>query len=231
MAGTQRLLAMVMAFSLTGSSGKAPPDALGIVVQADQAILGSEAAAEGTTVYNGDRLSTGADGSLRLLAGQAIVYLMNQSSLIVRNDARKEAKEFEAELVSGAVVLSTTARTFAKIIASSADVRSAAEARGVVQVRIVGPRELIVFARRGPAEISYRGESETIEEGKFYRVLLNPSEDGAAGGQPAKKTGKRNKAFALIAIGVAAAVGIALLVRGMDRDASASRSVESPDHP
>jgi hypothetical protein len=231
MAGTQRLLAIVMAFFLTGTSGKAPPDAVGIVAQADNATLGSQPATAGTTIYNGDRVSTGADGSLRLLVGGAIVYLMDQSSVIVRNDVSKEAKEFEAELVSGAVVLSVTARTFAEIVASSAHVRSAAEARGVVQVRIVGPRELIVFARRGPAEISYRGESETVAEGKFYRVLLNPPEDGASGGQATKKSGKRNKALVLIAIGAAAAAGVTLLVRSMDRRASASRGVESPDHP
>ncbi len=231
MAGTQRLLAIIMAFSLTGSSGSGKPDALGIVAQADNATLGSQAATEGTTIYDGDRVSTGAGGSLRLLVGGAIVYLMDQSSVIVHNDASQEAKEFEAELVSGSVVLSVTAGTSAEITASSVRIHSTAEARGVFQVRIVGPRELIVFARRGPAQISHRGENETIAEGKFYRVLLNPSDESTSGAQGTKRSGKRNKALVLIAIGAAAAAGVTLLLRSMDKGTSASRGVESPDHP
>src|SRR5271155_5285724 len=186
MAGTQRLLAITMAFSLAGIPGSAKPDALGIVVKADHASLGSQAASEGTTVYDGDRLSTEAKGSLQLLIGDAMLYVAEQSSVIVHEDARIAAKEFEVELVSGAAVLSVTTGTTADIVASSARVRPMAETRGVVQVQRVGAQELIVFARRGPAQISYRGESETIAEGKSYRVMLNPSDDGASGVQGAK---------------------------------------------
>jgi len=216
MAGTQRLLAIAMALSLAGIPNSAKPDALGIVVQADHASLGSEAASEGTTVYDGDRLSTEARGSLRLLIGEAMLDVTEQSSVIVHQDASVAAKEFEAELVSGTVVISAAAGTAAEIVASAARVRPIAKTRGVVQVRLVGPHELIVFARRGPAQISYRGENETIAEGKSYRVLLNPSDDGAAGVQGAKRSGKHGKTFLLIAVGVAAAAGITTLWRGMD---------------
>lgn len=229
MAGTQRLLAITMAFSLACIPGSAKPDAVGIVVQADHASLGSEAASEGTTVYDGDRLSTEARGSLRLLIGKAMLYVTEQSSVIVHQDTNIEAKEFEAELVSGAAVLSVTAGTTGEIVASSARVRPIAETRGVVQVRLIGSHELMVFARSGPAQISYRGESETIAEGKSCRVLLNSSDDSASGAQSAKKSGKHSKALVLIAVGAATAAGAALLWRNMDKGASAG--VESPDHP
>lgn len=229
MAGTQRLLAIAMAFSLAGIPGSGKADALGIVVLADHASLGSETAIEGTTVYDGDRLSTGAGGSLRLLVGQAIVYLTDQSCVMVHKGASGAAKEFETELVSGTVVLSVTAEMDAEIVASAARVRSTAETRGVVEVRRVGPYELIVFAQRGPAQILYHGESATIAEGKSYRVLLNPDEDGASGEQGAKRPGKRGKAFALIAIGAATAAGIVLVWRGTN--SGTGKGVESPDHP
>lgn len=229
MAGTQRLLAMTMAFSLAGIPSGAKPDALGIVVLADHASLGSQAASEGTNVYDGDRLSTEAGGSLRLLIGQAMLYVTEQSSVIVRKDVNIAARQFEAELVSGTVVLSMTVETPAEIVASSTRVRPMAEARGVVQVRLVAPHELIVIARRGPAQISYHGESEMIAEGKSYRVLLDPSDDGASGGQGAKRSGRRRKTFLLLAAGGATAAGVALLWRSMDR--GASTGVESPDRP
>lgn len=209
MAGIQRLLAVAMAFLLMGHTGNGKPDALGMVVLADHARLGSEAAAEGTTIYDGDRLSTDADGSMRFMVGGAIAYLPNQSCVALHRGAAP--KEFEAELVSGTVVLSVTTGSVAEIVASSARVRPVSETRGVVQVGIIGPHELIVFAQRGPAQISYRGETETIAEGKSYRVLLNNSDDDAPADQSARKTGKRGKALVLIVVGVTAAAGIAAL--------------------
>jgi hypothetical protein len=225
MVGTQRLLAIAMAFFTTGIPGSGKADALGMVVLADHARLGSLDAAEGTTIYDGDRLSTGAGGSLRLMVGEAIVNLTEQSCVIVHEDASRVAKEFEAELVSGAVVLSEPAGTVAEIAASSARIRPTAETRGSVQVRLVGPRELIVFARVGPAQISYRGETETIPQGKSYRVLLNASDDSASEGQAPKKPGKGGRAIAVIAVAGLTAAGVAVLWRG------SGKSVESPDRP
>ena len=229
MAGSQRLLAIAMAFHLTGNPGNGNADALGMVVLADHAKLGSSTAAEGTTIYDGDRLSTDADGSLRLRVGEAIVYLPNQSCVTIHKSTSGAAKEFAAELVEGNVVLSVTAGSAAEVVASSARIRPMAEPRGVVEVGIVGPNELLVFARRGPAQISYRGETETIAEGKSYRVRLNASEDDTSGQQSAKKSGKRGKALVLIAVGTATAGSIAAIWAGKDRGGKGG--VESPDRP
>jgi len=229
MAGTQRLLAIAMAFSLAGNSGNGKADALGVIVLADGAKLGSQAASEGTTIYDGDRLSTDAEGSLRLLVGEAFVYLPHNSCVTVHKGAGEALQEFEAELVSGTVVLSIKEGSAVEIIASSARIRSLAETRGVVEVGIAGPHELIVFAHRGPAQISYHGETETIAEGKSYRVLLNTSDEKVSGGQRAKKSGKRGKTLVLIAVGATAAAGIVALWRAGDR--GTGPGVESPDRP
>jgi hypothetical protein len=226
MVGTQRLLAIAMAFFTTGIPGSGKADALGMVVLADHARLGSLDAAEGTTIYDGDRLSTGAGGSLRLMVGEAIVNLTEQSCVIVHEDASRVAKEFEAELVSGAVVLSEPAGPAAEILASSARIRPTAGMRGVVQVRLVGPRELIVFAQVGPAQIWYRGESETIAEGKSYRVLLNASDDSTSAAQGPKKPMKGGKGIVLIVVGALTATGVAVLWGG-----GSGKPVESPDRP
>jgi hypothetical protein len=228
MAGTQRLLAIAMTFFLTGVPGRGVPNALGIVVQADHANLGSHAASEGTTIFDGDRVSTGAGGSLRMVLGEAMLYLAEQSGVIVHSNASGAGRHFEAELVSGAVVLSATAAAAGEIVASSARVCPAAEGRGVVQVRLVAAHELIVFAQRGPAEICYRGECETIPEGKSYRVVLNASDDSASGAPGAIHSGKGGKAFVLIAVGVAAAAGIAAI---WGSGQSGQKGLESPDRP
>jgi hypothetical protein len=202
-------------------SGK--PDALGIVVQADRAILDSIAASEGTTVFDSDRLSTSAGGRMRLRIGEAILDLTADSGVVVHHNTARVAREFEAELLSGTVVLSETPGSAGEIVASSAHVRPAAETRGVVEVELVGPRELIVCARLGPAQISYRGESATIAGGKSYRVLLKSSEDGAPGDHSGMRPQKHGKALVLIAVAVAAATGIAVWLDW--------RGSESPDRP
>jgi hypothetical protein len=226
MPGTQRLLAITMTFFLAGIPSGGSADALGIVVLADHASSGSLAAAEGTTVFDGDRLTTEAGGSLRLQVGEALLSLPEQSCVVVHKGASGAVKEFEAELVSGTVVLSVAKGTDAEIAASGARVRPLGAPRGVAQVRLVKPSELVVFARKGPAAISYHGESETVEEGKWVRVLLNPDEDGGPDVQGAKHSGRRSKAFVIVAVGAAAA-GIVLLSRG----GNGGKSVESPDHP
>jgi len=225
----QRLLAIAMAFLLTGNSGSGKADVVGIVVLADRAKLGAEAAAEGTTIYDGDRVSTDADGALRMMVGEAIVYLPGGSCVSLRHGGSGAEKEFAAELVSGTVVLSLSAGTDGEIVARAARIRPMSETRGVVQVGITAPRELLVFARRGPAQISYRGESETIAEGKSYRVLLNDSEDDGSGGTTVKSPGKRGKMFVVIVVAATTAAGIAALWGS--RDTGAKGGVESPDHP
>jgi hypothetical protein len=228
MAGSRRLVAIAMTLFLTTHAGGATPDAVGIVAQASHASLGSHDAAEGTTLYDGDRLSTDADGALRLLMGQAALHLSEKSSVILHERSRGGAKEFQAELQSGIAVLSVSAASGWEIVACSARVSPISETRGVVRVQILGARELLVYAQRGPAQVSYRGETETIPEGKAYHVLLNASDDNAAqGGSVAKAPAHPGKMLWLVvAAGAATAAGIALAVTG-----SGKGGVESPDHP
>ena len=92
--------------------------------------------------------------------------------------------------------------------ALEARIGPAKEARTVAQVRITGPKELNVYARRGALQFSYRGETETIGEGEAYRVMLDPPEDELKK-KKATKAARQRKAFLFLAIGGAAAgVGI-----------------------
>ncbi len=226
MAGSQRLLAIAIAFSISGIPSGARPTALAIILQANHARLRDQAASEGTTIFDGDRLSTDAGGSLKAQIADATVLLNEASSVIVHNDAKGLTSEFEVELASGTVALSETPRMQGEIVASGARVRPAAEKRGVVKVQIVSARELVVFAQAGPAAISYRGESETIPEGKSYRVLLNTSDGGAGPDDPdPKRPGKRGKALVIVAVAGATAGMIILTTRGKPG------SLESPDRP
>lgn len=227
MAGTQRLLAIAMSFFLTSVPGAGKPAALGVIVEADRANLDSQGVANGTTIYDGDRLTTGDGGSLRIAAGESMLYLAAQSGVIVREGTDGATKRLEAELLLGTIEFSTTAGSTAEIVVNAASIRPMAAARGVVQVRRVGPREIVVYARQGPAQISYQGETATIAAGKSYRVLLNPADDGTAGGggagddQTKKTVQPPEKKFVMVVVVAAAILTIPLV----------KRALESPDKP
>jgi len=224
MAGTQRLLAIAMAFfSVNVPGGKL--GVVGVVVAASHATLGAQAATEGTTIYEGDRLATDAEGTLRVRVGDAVVELRNRGSAVLRDSGHGAASEFAVELAAGVATLSVSTARAGEIVAWGAHVRAVSQVRGVVRVEILGERELLVYAQRGPAQVSYRDETETIAEGKAYRVVLNPAEEGAAQDLSPRPPGKRKKALLLIAVGAATAVGVALAVTSRHANA------ESPDHP
>lgn len=225
MAGTQRLLAIAMAFLSAGVPGGSKLDVVGVVVEANHASLSGHTASEGTTVYDGDQLSTEAEGSLGLLIGQAVLHLADRSSAVMHDSTGNGARQFDAELLSGAAVLSVTAANSGKIVACGARIQPVSQVRGIVRVQIAGPHELVVYAQRGAAQISYRGETETIAEGKAYRVRLSTSDDGGQGGAIAKIPGHSGKLLVVVAISVGAATAVAVAVSGKQA------AVESPDHP
>lgn len=227
MAGTQRLLAMAMAFSVAVVPASGKPETLGMVMQAEHAMLGAAAAAEGTTIYDGDGVSTAEEGTLTVRIGQAVVQLGERSSAILRGGAERGVKEFGVELLAGMALLSVAPGTTGQIESSTARVRPISDTRGLVQVQRVGPYELIVFAQRGPALISYHGESETIPEGKSYRVLLNPDDGSVPGDSGMKKAGHWRKPLTIAAIGAGAAVGIAMRAENRGKH----KGMESPDRP
>lgn len=227
MAGTRRLLAILTAsLSLAASTPGSRPGLVGVIAQANHASVGSQSASEGTTIYDGDLLSTDAEGTLELLIGQAVLHLAARSSVVLHGSGEAGASRFDAELLSGTAGLSVPSASFGEIVACSARVRSMPQTRGSVRVEILGPRELWVYAQRGAAEISYRGETEIVPEGKAVHVMLNAEEDGQSGAATKKAT-KRSKMILVVATAAGAAVAAVVAVRLTVRQAA----TESPDHP
>ncbi|HKV25119.1 MAG TPA: hypothetical protein VJN93_11060 [Candidatus Acidoferrum sp.] len=227
----RRLLAIALAALLAGTTvcEGANPAALGVVVEAEHARLGGDAASEGTTVYAGDHLATEDGGSMQVRVGTAMVLLREKSSATVRNGNGSAVAEFVTELESGAAVLSVGAGESGEIIAWEASIRPVSGERGVVEVEVLGKNKLQVTARKGAAEVSYRGESGTIADGKTCLVMLTASDDGGAGGAGGSGTPaapQRKKALWIIAV-AAAALTLATLPRAI----GGGSGVESPEKP
>ena len=189
---------------------------------ADRAHIGEAPASSGTTVYDGDRLSTEADGVLRLNAGTTALQLAPQTSLTVRLAGTGQGTQVELDI--GTLVFSSSKPPAIAVRANDAWIRPASNAPTVAHIRIVNRKELRISAQRGPLQLSYEGETAVIPEGVAYQVLLDPDDDSAPASstaQVSKKSGKARRAFLLILIGAAAGIGIPIL----------AHAFESPDHP
>ena len=196
---------------------------LGMVTHAERAHVGEAAASVGSTIYDGDRLSTEAGGVLRISGPYLTLQLDAQSILTLRRPASKEGS-VEADLACGTLVLSAARNGSVSVVADDALIGPAANAATLAHIRVVNPKELRIYAQRGALEFSYHGESEVVAEGAAYRVLLDPSEKEAVAleSEPAnKKPSMVHHKFLLIAIGIAAGIAIPVVIHEMD----------SPDKP
>jgi hypothetical protein len=204
------------------SPGKVLP--LGMVLHAERAYVGEAEASVGCTIFEGDRVSTDAGGALRISIPALTLQLGVQSSMVISHAAGSDGIIL-AELASGTLVFSAAPIGRIAVGANEAIVQPAANAATIAHVRVVNPKELRIYAQRGALEFFYHGESETIPEGKSYRVFLDPSEaelSAASGTERAQKSPtKHHVKFLFVAIAVAVAVAIPLLVRAL----------ESPDSP
>ena len=218
---------MVAAASLL-AGGPAPADIrpLGIVTHAERAHVGGVAVSTGSTIYEGDRLSTEVAGTLRIASPSLTLQLNAQSMLIVRRPAGTEGG-LVAEVASGTVIFAAARTGKIVVVADDALIRPTTNVPTVAHIRVVNRKELRIYAQRGALEFSYHGENETIAEGTAYRVLLDPSETEAAvalaseSEQDKKKLTKHRKFLVLALSIIVPGVTIPLLIH----------ELESPDRP
>jgi hypothetical protein len=229
------LVAVVVTMALAGIPVPARVGALGLITEADGAYLGDRHVSTGTTVYDGDCLSTEPGGLLRLRSGAAMFYLPGDSQVTLRTEPDKE-KGTLMDLTAGTLVFSTARAAATEIHASKASIRPAADMPTVGQITAVAPKLLYVYARRNSLRFSYHDESEIIVEGESYRVVLDPIDDDTAAKPDSERSGKkpsrRRRGFLFFLIGAGA---IAAAAAGGGPALSTSRPIvehsESPFQP
>src|SRR6267143_6138302 len=174
-----RILAMTLVFFLVGiplPARLAGIPSLGVVTQASAAHFNASRVFAGTTVYDGDRLSTETEGLLQFRGSGAALYLPGLSDVTLYG----LPNGMQAQLRAGGLVFSSARASAMEILANGAFIRPAADVPTVAQVTLVGPKELQITARRGALELSYRNETEKIAEGTSCRIFLNSPETAAS---------------------------------------------------
>jgi hypothetical protein len=199
---------------------------LGLVTHAERAYLGQVEASVGSTIYDGDLLSTEIGGLLRISNIALTLQLGQGSSLTLRRAAGQE-DNVQAELGSGTIMFSAGQAANVAVLANDASICQVAHAATIAQIRIVNRKELRIYAQREALNFSYHGETEMVPEGMAYRVLLDPSEreidPPSESGQGREPPAKVHAKFALLVIGMVAG--------GVLPMAGHHHHLESPDRP
>jgi hypothetical protein len=168
-------------------AGPKPTDSLGTIVTADHARVGDSAAEVGTTIFNGDHLATDQQGSLQVRAGAARLLLQSASAAVINDtDGAPSAK-----LLLGTATFSTGNSKAFTLYASRAAIRAQSDAPTIGQVTYLNENELLVISKRGPLTITVDGETQLIDDGGSYRVVLE-SPTAAAQGPEGAGSGKRD---------------------------------------
>jgi hypothetical protein len=189
---------------------------VGHVVQATAATVDQTALVVGTTLYNGDTVTTNVDGSMRASIRSSQVSMPAVSSATLEECT----DELHVLVNAGTVSFTAESADRMELIIAQGIVRPADGQSASGQISIVGPREAVVSALRGSLTLDDDGTRHTIPEGKAYRITMggDPRDYAPASGCEAAEQNNskmvhprsRNLVFDLIVVGGAAGAGYAL---------------------
>jgi hypothetical protein len=213
---SRRILATALACLLAGIPLPGQALALGVVTQSLGGHLGTAAASEGATIYDGDRIETEENGALSLRAGTVQLSLSANSRVVIKHDESGLTPTLERGSVAFRAESGGLRLNAAEVVARP---QSSAPTLGQLTLETCA---VVVTSNLQALEVTAGTETKIVEEGKSYRVLLLDGACSANSHRPPLTTGKsRFLPLFLIGAGGAGAAIIPLL----------HKALESPDHP
>jgi hypothetical protein len=180
------------------SSPSAP---LGVVMSADNANVGAGVTTSGATIYDGDRLQTPANSTLRVRFGSGQMVL-RQNSLA---DVHAFPNGFSANLAAGTVVVSSTEGQTFEVLTDGATIRPANAQPTSGQISRISATEVLLTGTRGMLQVTMGDEVKTLEAGSSYKMEVETEDPGPYPNPQNPHPTARNR-FLWIAIPIAAAV-------------------------
>lgn len=175
---------------------KSSPKPVGLVIQADSALLDNSVVSVGTTVFDGDALETQAGGTLRLRVGSSQMYLLATSAATLVQSPTIT----QAHILRGTIGFSTIAANELEVTSPLGTIR-AGNGAAYGQVRVVSPQEIVVTSFRGDLSIERDGDTYPVESGKSYDVTLAPESQSSSGFVSANNNHRRHLILTAIIVG------------------------------
>ena len=164
----RRSLATILVFLLAGIPVFGQSASLGVVTQSSLGHLNSAIASVGSTIYNGDRLSTEAGGTLGVRFGAVQLVLPENSAIFVG----QEGPTFTAAPQQGSVAFNVESGGVLRLTAADVRVRPQFSALTVGQMTLENCA-VVVASRTQALEVTAGKETKIVEAGKSYRVSLD----------------------------------------------------------
>jgi ferric-dicitrate binding protein FerR (iron transport regulator) len=164
---SRRALAAVLVSLLAGIPALGQSASLGVVTQSSLGRLNNAIASVGSTIYNGDRLSTEAGGTLGVRSGSVQLVLPENSAIFVG----QEGPTFTAALQQGSVAFTVESGGVLRLTAADVRVRPQSSALTVGQMTLENCA-VVVTSRAQPLEVTAGKETKIVEAGQSYRVSL-----------------------------------------------------------
>jgi hypothetical protein len=179
-------LVSIVVFALTLASIPAlagPTTSLGVVTGADKANVARVAAVDGTSVYDGDMVTTQPTGAIRLRLGQSQLVLSGNTTVMLH----KTDAGVYATLVHGMVRFSSVPGSPLEVRAlDSLVIHAKGENQVVGQLTLLAPTMFEIGSSKGDLAVSLDGTDHVVAEATAYRVSMDDS-SGGSNNSPGKR--------------------------------------------
>ncbi len=200
---------LIIALAITFASIpalSAPSASLGVVTGAERANVAQVAAVDGTSVYDGDILSTDPTGALRLRMGSSQLVLAGNTAVMLH---KTEAGGY-ATLLRGMVRFSIVPGSPMEVHAlDSIVVRGKGDSAAIGQLTLESPKLFEVGSSKGDLAVTVDGTEHDVAESQAYRVSLEDSDNGGAT-NPAGRRGAFWIWFPIALIAAGTTIGLVL---------------------
>jgi hypothetical protein len=207
----QPVLIVILALTFASIPALSAPNAsLGVVTGSDHASVSQVAAIDGTSVYDGDIISTQPTGSMRLRMGNSQIVLAGNTTVALH----KSDAGVYVTLVQGVVRFSMVPGSPMEVRAlDSIVVRAKGENAAIGQLTLVSPKEFQIGSSKGDLAVTVDGTEHDVAESQAYRVSLEEPSSGSGATNPAGRRGAFWIWFpiALVAAGVTIGLILAFL--------------------
>lgn len=219
------LVVSLCAYNLPLYAGGKP---LGILTLAYGAHLNASDAFVGLSVFDGESLSTDAEGKLSARVGGSVITLIEQSAATLQRSGDGAHIDLEA----GSVYVWSAESNPLEVHVEGALLRPHGGNQVQAQVLVFAPKVLQITTRQGSLDFFYGKEFRALPEGQTYRIYLESEDD--PGTPPPAGSGTEKAGLSTgtkVAYFILAGMGAGLAAWGIHDLIQSHNGVESPAKP
>jgi hypothetical protein len=201
---------------------------LGILTLAYGAHLNASDAFAGLSVFDGERVSTDADGKIGVRIGASVITLAEQSGATLQ----RTGDGAHVDLDAGSVYIWSAESNPLEVHMEGALLRPHGAHNGQAQILMFAPKILQITTRQGSIDFSYGKEFRVLPEGQTYRIYLESEDDPRGATDAGDDTQKAGLSTGTkVAYFILAGTGAGLAAWGVHDLIQSHNGVESPAKP